>query len=62
MLKEAACAIVVVGNEDASDVWIEDCSAVMSNMHLMAHALGLGSCWYREDSERQKTEEIPKRL
>ena len=45
MLKEAPCAIVVVGNEEASDVWIEDCSAVMSNMHLMAHALGLGSCW-----------------
>lgn len=45
MLKEAACAIVVVGNEDASDVWVEDCSATMSNMHLMAHALGLGSCW-----------------
>lgn len=45
MLKEASCAIAVVGNEDASDVWIEDCSAAMSNMHLMAHALGLGSCW-----------------
>ena len=45
MLKEAPCAIVVVGNEDASDVWTEDCSAAMSNMHLMAHALGLGSCW-----------------
>ena len=45
MLKEASHAIVVVGNSDASDVWVEDCSAVMSNMHLMAHALGLGSCW-----------------
>lgn len=45
MLKEAPCAIVVVGNEEASDVWTEDCSAAMSNMHLMAHALGLGSCW-----------------
>lgn len=45
MLKEAACAIVVLGNEEASDVWTEDCSAVMSNMHLMTHALGLGSCW-----------------
>ena len=31
--------------KEASDVWTEDCSAVMSNMHLMAHALGLGSCW-----------------
>lgn len=45
MLKEASHAIVVVGNSDASDVWVEDCSAVMNNMHLMAHALGLGSCW-----------------
>ena len=45
MLREAACAIAVVGDKEASDVWLEDCSAVMSNMHLMAHALGLGSCW-----------------
>ena len=45
MLKEAACAIVVVGNSDVTDVWVEDCSIAMSNMHLMAHALGLGSCW-----------------
>lgn len=45
MLKEAACAIVVLGNEDATDVWTEDCSVAMANMHLMAHSLGLGSCW-----------------
>lgn len=45
MLKEAACAIAVLGNSDATDVWIEDCSVAMSNMHLMAHSLGLGSCW-----------------
>ena len=61
MLKEAAYAIVVVGNGDASDVWIEDCSAVMSNMHLMAHALGLGSCWVqgrlRKADDGRDTEE-----
>lgn len=45
MLKEADCAIVVLGNGDATDVWIEDCSVAMANMHLMAHSLGLGSCW-----------------
>ncbi len=28
-----------------TDVWIEDCSVAMSNMHLAAHSLGLGSCW-----------------
>ena len=51
MLKEAACAIVVVGNEDASDVWIEDCSAVMSNMHLMVMHWDLAALGDREDSE-----------
>lgn len=45
MLKQADAAIVVIGNESCSDVWIEDCSIVMCNMHLMADALGLGSCW-----------------
>ena len=45
MLAGAEAAIVVVANEDLSDVWIEDCSIVMTNMHLMADSLGLGSCW-----------------
>lgn len=45
MLESAACAIVVLGDEDKSDVWIEDCSIAMSNMHLMADSLGVGSCW-----------------
>ena len=61
MLKEAACAIVVVGNGDASDVWIEDCSIVMSNMHLMAESLGVGSCWIqgrlRQAADGRSTEE-----
>ena len=45
MLREAAVAIVVVANGEATDVWTEDCSVAMAQMHLMAHALGLGSCW-----------------
>lgn len=45
MLKGCDCAIAVLGNKEASDVWTEDCAVVMNNMHLMAHALGLGSCW-----------------
>lgn len=45
MLENAGCAIVVFADPDKTDVWIEDCSIVMSNMHLMADALGLGSCW-----------------
>lgn len=45
MLRGASVAIVVVADAEYSDTWIEDCSLVMGNMHLMAHSLGLGSCW-----------------
>jgi len=45
MLHQAACAIVVVANENTTDVWTEDASIAMSNMHLMADNLGYGSCW-----------------
>lgn len=45
MLETAACAIVVLGDQEKTDVWTEDCSIVMANMHLMADSLGVGSCW-----------------
>ena len=48
MLKKAACAIAVLGDEELTDTWIEDCSIAMSNMHLMADHLGLGSCWIQQ--------------
>ena len=60
MLQNAACAIVVLGDGETSDVWVEDCSAVMTQMHLMADALGLGSCWVqgrlREASDGRSAE------
>lgn len=45
MLENADCAIVLLGDPAVSDVWIEDTAIVISNMHLMASALGVGSCW-----------------
>ena len=61
MLEGADCAIVVLAVDGKSDTQIEDCSIVMSNMHLMAHALGVGSCWIqnrmRETPDGQTTEE-----
>ena len=45
MLVGADLAIAVVADEEKSDVWTEDCCCVMENMHLMASALGVGSCW-----------------
>lgn len=67
MLENAGCAIVVFGDISVTpDVWVEDCSIAMSNMHLMADALGLGSCWIqgrcRETAEGQSTEEFCREL
>lgn len=60
MLKQASAAIVVIANPELSDVWVEDCAIVMANMHLMADALGLGSCWIqgrrREANHHQTTQ------
>ena len=41
----ADTAIVVLGNPEVVDTWIEDCSIVMANMHLEASTSGVGSCW-----------------
>ena len=60
MLEGADCAVVVLGDAEKTDVWTEDCSIVMANMHLMADSLGVGSCWLqgrlREASDGQTTE------
>ena len=66
MLAGADAAIVVVGDEERSDVWIEDCSVVMANMHLMASALGVGSCWIqgrdREAVDGETPEDFLRRI
>ncbi|MEE0771560.1 MAG: nitroreductase family protein [Anaerovoracaceae bacterium] len=66
MLSGAGAAIVVVADEKRTDVWIEDCSIVMANMHLMADSLGVGSCWIqgrlREAADGSTTEEYLGRL
>ena len=66
MLASADCAIVVLGDEEKSDVWVEDCSVAMANMHLMADSLGVGSCWIqgrnREASDGKRTEEYLREL
>lgn len=66
MLEGADTAIVVVGDEEKTDVWTEDCSIVMANMHLMADSLGVGSCWIqgrlREASDGRTTESYLREL
>lgn len=45
MLKGAAAAVIVMADTSINDVWVEDCSIAMSNMHLTAADQGVGSCW-----------------
>lgn len=44
-LKYAPLAIVILGNPELSDVWIEDTSISSTLIQLTAESLGLGSCW-----------------
>lgn len=48
MLSKAACAVVVIGDTQKADAWIEDCSLAMGYMLLMAERLGIGACWVQE--------------
>ena len=45
ILAGANAAIVVVGDSELSDTWIEDCSIAMMIMQLRATELGIGNCW-----------------
>ena len=45
ILAVANAAIVVVGDSELSDTWIEDCSIAMMIMQLRATELGIGNCW-----------------
>lgn len=44
-MKNVPLAIVVCGDPEKCDVWVEDCSIASILLHLAATDLGLGSCW-----------------
>lgn len=57
--KNATMAIMVCGNlkkEKFKDLWIQDCSAATLNIHMAAHAMGLGSVWMGLYPEQERVE------
>lgn len=44
-LKGAPLAIVVLGDPEENDCWVEDASIAAISMQYQAEDLGLGSCW-----------------
>jgi len=59
-LKNANLGIVVCGDPQIADVWIEDASIASAFIHLAATSLELGSCWIqireRKHDDRQTAE------
>lgn len=45
LLGRCRAAIVVCADAEAVDVWVEDCASAITQMHLTADAIGVGSCW-----------------
>ena len=46
-LAEAKVAVVVLGDANATDVWVEDASLAALTMQYQCTDLGLGSCWFQ---------------
>jgi len=44
-LKNAPLGVVVCGDPDKSDVWVEDVSIASTFILLAAESIGLGGCW-----------------
>ena len=44
-VKDAAAAIVVLGDSEATEMWVENSSISATYILLAATAYGLGSCW-----------------
>jgi nitroreductase len=44
-LAQAALGIVVCGDSQESDTWIEDCAIASILVQMVAQSIGLGSCW-----------------
>ncbi len=62
LLGKCTAAIVVCADAEAVDVWVEDCASAITQMHLMADALGVGSCWLqvrlRQAEDGRATEDV----
>lgn len=44
-MAKAKAAVVVLGDSDKTDLWVENCSISATYLMLSAAARGLGSCW-----------------
>ncbi len=57
-VKDAPAVIVILGDEDKTDMWLDNCAISATFVHLAATAMELGSCWVHVNGRRRsKTDE-----
>jgi nitroreductase len=44
-VSDAPLVILIMGDQAASDLWVENCAISATVLQLAAESLGLGSCW-----------------
>lgn len=54
LVSGASAAIIVMGDPNVSDCWIEDASAATTIMLLQIEDLGLGACWVQVRDRKDK--------
>ncbi|MBO6044313.1 MAG: nitroreductase family protein [Bacteroidales bacterium] len=57
-MKDAAAAIVVMGDHSKTDIWVENASISATFIQLAATAMDLGSCWVHV-RDRQRSKDDP---
>ena len=57
-MKDAAAAIVVMGDHSKTDIWVENASISAAFIQLAATAMDLGSCWVHV-RDRQRSKDDP---
>lgn len=62
LVANASLAIVVIGDPQISDTWIEDCAIASIIAQLKAEELGLGSCWVQIDKRFSKDKRPSKQI
>ena len=60
--KDAGAIIAVIGNEQESGEWIEDCSIVAEHIWLEATKQGLGSCWIQIRNQGNAEKDVKEML
>ncbi len=59
-VKDAPCAVVVLGDAALTDLWVDNCAISATILQLAAEEQGLGSCWVHVNGRPRKKAEPDK--